>query len=150
MEGRRVNSFKGQSSVEMLATVSLVLLLLVPVLLLLLVGAQVRFEDLSNIQANAAARVIADSINQVYIEGNGASKVSVVNLPSNTVHVSFSENEVTIALQSGNALTEVSYPFFGKLAGDGVDGKIEGRRGLMPIRFHNENGEVRFDYEGKE
>jgi len=134
----------------MLATVGLVLLLLVPVLLLLLVGAQVRFEDLSNIQANAAARVVADSINQVYIEGNGASKVAVVNLPSNTAHVSFSENEVILALQSGNALTEVSYPFFGKLADGETENRIEGRRGLMPIRFYNEGGKVRFDYEGKE
>lgn len=150
MEGQRVkNSLKGQASVETLATVGLMLLLLVPMLLLLLVGAQVRFEDLASIQANAAARVMSDSINEAWIEGPGASKVAVVNLPSNTIDVSFTGNEVVLTLQSGSEQTQVAYPYFGKIAEDDQDAKITERRGLMAIRFYNEAGEVRFDYAGK-
>ncbi|MDD2655687.1 MAG: hypothetical protein PHQ80_03400 [Candidatus ainarchaeum sp.] len=151
MEGQHVkNSLRGQASVEMLATVGLVLLLLVPILLLLLVGAQVRFEDISSIQASAAARVMSDSINEVYIEGPGASKVAVVNLPSNNVNVSFTGSEVVLTLLSGSAQTQVTYPYFGKLAEGDRDARIEGKRGLIAIRFYNEAGEVRFDYEGKQ
>lgn len=151
MEGQHVkNSLRGQAAVETLATVGLVLLLLVPILLLLLVGAQVRFGDLANVQANAAARVMSDSINEVWIEGPGSSKVAVVNLPSNLVDVSFTGNEVVMTLQSGSGQTQVTYPYFGKLAEADQDANITERRGLMAIRFYNEAGEVRFDYEGKQ
>lgn len=122
---------------EMLATVGLVLLLLVPLLLLLLVGAQVRFESLSHVQAASASRLIADSINQVHLEGRGASKVALVNLPSNTKSVEFSSNEVVISLETSSGESQITYPFFGNLSKSTLGKKpfIENRRGIMPITF---------------
>ncbi len=132
----------------MLATVGLVLLLLVPILLLLLVGAQMKFESISQVQAASAARVMADSINQVNIEGPYASKVAVVNLPSNTREVALTENEIVITLEMRDGETQVTYPFFGELK---EEGNITGRRGLLPIQFSTGNdGKVMFDYDGKE
>lgn len=137
MEEQAATTHKGQASIEMLATVGLVLLLLVPILMLLLVGAQVRFESLSQIQAASASRLIADSINQVYIEGQGATKVALVNLPSNTKNVSFSGSEVIISLETSSGETQVTYPFFGKISKETLDAKpfIENRKGIMPITF---------------
>jgi hypothetical protein len=152
MEGQHAKNrfLKGQASVEMLATVGLVMLLLVPILILLLVGAQVRFEDLASVQASASARVMSDSINEVWVEGQGSSKVAVVNLPSSLEEISFTGNEVVLTLRSGGAQTQVTYPYFGKLADDDQDEKITDKRGLMAIRFYNDGGVVRFDYEGKQ
>jgi hypothetical protein len=93
---------------------------------------------------------MSDSINEAWIDGPGASKVAVVNLPSSLVDVSFTGNEVVMTLQSGSGQTQVTYPYFGKLAEEDQDAKITERRGLMAIRFYNEAGEVRFDYEGKQ
>ncbi len=135
MEGQAVKTRKGQASIEMLATVGIVLLLLFPLLMLLLVGAQVRFEGLSQIQAASAARLMADSINEVYIEGKGATKVALVNLPSNTQSVTFSSNEVIISLETRSGTTQITYPFFGNVSDATLQTKIENRRGLMPVTF---------------
>jgi len=127
---------KGQASIEMLSTVGIVLLLLMPLVMLLLVGAQVKFEALSQIQASSAARLIADSINEVYIEGQGATKVALVNLPSNTQSIAFTQNEVVVSLATSSGTTQVTYPFFGNISEDTLELKIENRRGLMPITFY--------------
>ena len=135
MTGLPAKTRKGQASVEMLATVGIVLLLLIPILFLLLVGAQVRFESLSHIQAASASRLLADSINEVYLEGDGATKVALINLPSNTKSVAFSENEVILTIETSSGESEITYPFFGKLSADSQDLKIENRRGIMPVTF---------------
>lgn len=137
---------KGQASAEMLATVGLVLLLLIPVVLLLLVGAQVRFESLSQVQAASSARLIADSINEIYLEGPHSAKVAVANLPSNTKSVALSENEVIITLETRDGETQIAHPFFGVLA-DGAQKKLEGARGILTVRFSaDEEGRVNVEY----
>jgi len=135
MAGQAARNLRGQASVEMLATVGIVLLLLIPVLFLLLVGAQVRFESLSQVQAASASRLLADSINEAYLEGPGAAKVALVNLPSNTKSVRFSSSEVIIAIQTSSGENEITYPFFGKLSSASQNKVIEGRRGLVPVAF---------------
>lgn len=151
MRGQAVKTRKGQASIEMLATVGLVLLLLIPILFLLLVGAQVRFESLSHIQAASAARLLADSINEVYLEGDKATKVALINLPSNTKSVLFADNEVIITLDTSAGDTEITYPFFGNLSSNSQGMKIEGRKGLMPVTFtvieEREEPVVMVDYE---
>ena len=89
----------------------------------------------SQIQAASAARLMADSINEVYIEGKGATKVALVNLPSNTQSVTFSSNEVIISLETRSGTTQITYPFFGNVSDATLETKIEDRRGLMPVTF---------------
>jgi len=147
------HSRKGQASVEMLSTVGLVLLLLIPILFLLLVAAQIRFEDLSLIQASSTCRIMSDSINEVYLEGGGSSTVALINLPSNTNSIKFTENEVVLSLQTRSGETQISYPFFGELSPNLVGTEITGKQGLIPIRFyaHYDSGAkktyVMVDYE---
>ncbi|NYZ60879.1 hypothetical protein H0O01_04255 [Candidatus Micrarchaeota archaeon] len=151
MAGQAVKTHKGQASIEMLSTVGIVLLLLLPLLMLLLVGAQVRFESLSQIQASSVARIIADSINEVYLEGKGATQVALVNIPSNTKSITFSQNEVIVSIETSSGPTQITYPFFGRVSEATLDLNITDRRGLMPITFYvaedeEKNAVVTVDY----
>lgn len=139
-----------------MATVGLILVVLIPILLLILVGAQIRFESLSTVQASSAARIASDSINEVWVEGPHASKQVLVNLPSNTRSVVFRENEVVLTLQSQAGDTQVSYNFFGELAepspnlglADDVYLNITGKRGLTALSFRADStGRVVISYE---
>jgi hypothetical protein len=130
---------KGQAATEMLVTIGVILVFIVPILLLLLVGAQARFESLSHIQANSVVRIIADSINEVNIEGPGASKVIIVNVPTNTRYLNITENEVVLTLETSNGPTDVTTTFFGVI-NDSYVGlvTVEGGKapvGLYPMKF---------------
>jgi hypothetical protein len=146
---------KGQSATETMVTIGMVLVFVVPIVLLLLVGAQARFESLSHVQAGSCSRIIADSINEVYAEGPGASKVAIVNIPSNALLVGISENEVTIALSGRTGPSEVVAPFFGEVH---EDSRFEVTNeagatpaGLYPLKFYaDEEGYVVIVHEGQE
>ena len=140
----------------MMATVGLILVLLIPILLLIVVGAQIRFESLSTVQASSAARAAADSVNEVWIQGPNAAKGILVNLPSNTKSMEFRENEVVLVLQTQTGDTQVSYNFFGELAepspnlglADDVYLNITGKKGLTALEFRTDNtGRVVVSYE---
>ena len=151
MEGQLAKRSKGQAATEMLATIGLFLVIMIPIVLLILVSAQIKFESLSSVQGESATRIIADSINQVWIEGPYANKVAIVNLPSNTESLVFRENEVVMYLRSRAGTTQVSYTFFGELEDDpatGIGLNISERQGLVPLHFHtNLNGGVVISYE---
>jgi len=132
---------KGQAATEMLVTIGVILIFIVPILLLLLVGAQARFESLSHIQANSVVRIIADSINEVYIEGPQASKVVMVNIPSNARYLNITENEVVLTLETSNGPTDVTTAFFGELNDTSIGLVVaDGRApvGLYPMKFYTD------------
>lgn len=142
-----MNSMKGQAATEMLVTIGMVLIFIIPILLLLLVVAQLRFESLSEVQGSSAIRIIGDSINEVYIEGPGATKVVVVNLPTNTKNLTLTEKEITITLESRSGDSDLVVPFFGNVSTTGEITTAQGRApvGLYPMRFTNIDGMVRID-----
>ncbi|MCP4647020.1 MAG: hypothetical protein GY852_04690 [bacterium] len=130
---------KGQAATEMLVTIGVILIFIVPILLLLLVGAQARFESLSHVQANSVVRIIADSINEVHIEGPHASKVVIVNVPTNTRYLNITENEIVLTLETSNGPTDVTTAFFGDVNDTyvglvSVNGKAP--VGLYPMKFY--------------
>jgi len=130
----------------MLVTIGIILIFIVPILLLLLVGAQARFESLSHVQANSVVRILADSINEVYIEGPQASKVVMVNVPTNTRYLNITENEVVLTLETSNGPTDVTTAFFGELNESSmglvtIGGKAPA--GLYPMKFYaDKDGKV--------
>ncbi len=137
---------KGQAAMEMLVTIGVILIFIVPILLLLLVGAQTRFESLSHVQANSVVRIIADSINEVNIEGPQASKVVIVNIPTNTRYLNITENEVVLTLETSNGPTDVTTSFFGSLNDTSISLVTIGGKapiGLYPMKFYaDEEGKV--------
>lgn len=144
---------KGQAATEMLVTIGVILIFIIPILLLLLVGAQARFESLSHVQASSVVRIIADSINEVHIEGPQASKVVMVNIPTNTRYLNITKNEVVITLETSSGPTDIATSFFGQLneSSMGLVVAENGRApaGLYPMKFYTmDNGEVVIEHGG--
>jgi hypothetical protein len=144
---------KGQAATEMLVTIGVILIFIIPILLLLLVGAQARFESLSHVQASSVVRIIADSINEVHIEGPQSSKVVMVNVPTNTQYINITKNEVIIRLETSSGPTDIATSFFGQLNGSSISlVTAEGGRapaGLYPMKFYAmDNGEVVIEHGG--
>lgn len=116
---------KGQMSLEMLVTVSLVIMLSVPLLLILFVSSQLKLESTSTQQAKAVTNVLADSINEVYLEGEGSYRVVQLIIPSNTISINITDHEVIANLETTSGVYEVSSPFFANTlsGGTGTTGK---------------------------
>ena len=130
----------------MLVTIGVILIFVIPILLLLLVGAQARFESLSHVQASSVIRIISDSINEVHIEGPQASKVVIVNIPTNTRYLNITENEVVMTLETRNGPTDIAASFFGELNESSVGLVTVGGKapvGLYPMKFYaDDDGKV--------
>jgi hypothetical protein len=151
---------KGQAASEMMVTIGMILVFVVPIVLLLLVGAQARFESLSHVQAGSTVRIVADSINEVYVEGRGpnpstpgASKVAILNIPSNARSIRVSGNEVIITLETRSGPADVAATFFGEVHEDSqMEILNEGGGtpvGLFPMKFYvDEDGLVVIEHEG--
>jgi hypothetical protein len=150
-QGVTMKTRKGQAATEMLVTIGMVLIFIIPILLLLLVVAQLRFETLSEVQGSSAIRIMADSVNEIYLEGPGATKVVVVNLPTNTKNLSITENEVIITLETRSGENQLVVPFFGNVTSGSIreiKTDVNGRApvGLYPIRFTTESDEDSPEY----
>lgn len=149
---KKSNTRKGQSAMETMVTIGMILVFVIPILLLLLVGSQARFESLSQVQGSSVVRIIADSINEVYVEGPTASKVAVVNFPTNTQSILIRENEVVLTLETTSGPTDISTSFFGdinetELYLETPSGKAP--VGLYPLKFYtNEYGKVVIEHGG--
>ena len=146
------SSRKGQSAMETMVTVGMILVFVIPILLLLLVGSQARFESLSQVQGSSVVRIIADSINEVYVEGPRASKVAVVNFPTNTQSILIRENEVVLTLETTSGPTDISTSFFGVMNQTElvlVTHQDKPPVGLYPLKFYtDEEGKVVIDHGG--
>jgi uncharacterized protein (UPF0333 family) len=112
---------KGQSSMELLVTVGIVLAFTIPVAFLLLSLTMVGYEDASIAQADASARSLADSINVVYSQGDGAKREMLLNLPSNTEAVHIGENEVVIEVRTGSGIHQAAAPYFAETSTVSLD-----------------------------
>ncbi|MFN7991885.1 MAG: hypothetical protein U0R44_07060 [Candidatus Micrarchaeia archaeon] len=78
---------KGQSSLELMVTVGVVIAFTIPVLFLLLSVSSVGYEDTAKAQADASARTLADTMNSVYAQGPGAERELLLNVPATTQEV---------------------------------------------------------------
>jgi len=128
---------KGQSSMELLVTVGIVLAFTVPVIFLLLSLTMVGFEDASVAQAEASARSMADSINVVYGQGGDAKRVVLLNLPANTQRLAISGNEVILEIRTSRGMHQAAAPFFANTAdSELVSAESEtARSGLVPVEI---------------
>ncbi|HLD59619.1 MAG TPA: hypothetical protein VI912_01390 [Candidatus Bilamarchaeaceae archaeon] len=101
---------KGQMSLEVLITLGLILSFSIPVLFLLLSVSQVGYETSSLLQADAAAGILSDSINDIYSQGPGAKRLLSLNVPTNTDSVIILENEVIIRLRTSSGYYDAVAP----------------------------------------
>ena len=112
----KARALRGQSSMELLVTFSTVLVFTVPVLLLLLTVSQYGFERSSVVQADSSARVIADNLNELAAQGEGAKRELLLNLPSNTKYLNISRGEVVIGVSLSTGIYEAAAPFYANVS----------------------------------
>jgi uncharacterized protein (UPF0333 family) len=138
---------KGQSSLELMVTVAIVLAFTVPVLFLLLSITSVGYEDTSKAQADASARTLADAMNMVYAQGSGAQRGIMLNVPASTEEVSVQAaqpdgkaGEVVVRIRTSAGIFEAVAPTIASVK----DTKIQ-KSGLFLVVVKNNKGKVEID-----
>lgn len=129
---------KGQTAFETFVTVMMFIAFTVPVALLLLSTSNLKLEHTTLFHARTTTQQFADSINEVYLQGDGAVRNIILNIPSNTKNLSVSNNTVTLFLRVADGEYAISHPFFANAG----DFNISDRVGLMPITIKMQNGAV--------
>jgi hypothetical protein len=140
---------RGQSSLELLVTVGVVVAFTVPVVFLLLSVTSIGYEDTSKAQADASARTLADTMNSVYAQGGGAERELLLNVPPSTQEVKLVKTaegtEVIVTLKTSGGIFQTSSPSIAKIKG--YSQVIDKRSGLFTLCVRNDNGEVEiFDF----
>ncbi|MDD5336853.1 MAG: hypothetical protein PHS02_00025 [Candidatus ainarchaeum sp.] len=128
---------RGQSALETLVTVSALLVFSVPVVLLVLSASALRLEDLSVFQGQTSVQQLSDSINEVYLQGNGSSRSILVQLPSNTRNLTVSGNSLTLYLSTQNGVYALSHPLLAN-----ASEYIISRSGLVNMEISMEGNTV--------
>jgi len=134
---------KAQASLELLITLGVVFAFTVPVIFLLLSVSSVGYESAAKDQADATARTLADSINTVYAQGDGAKRIVIVNSPSSTEKVEIDMNEVSVSIRISGGTYEGVSPVFANVSKK----EIKDRTGLYEITLENQDNEVVVSYE---
>jgi len=130
---------KGQTSLELLITIGIVLAFTIPVLFLLLSFTSIGYEDTTKAQADAAARTLADAMNSVYSQGDGAKKTILLNVPASTEEVYASDGEVVVRIRTSGGPFEAVSPTFAEIRSDG---RLGMKSGLFVVVVENVDGKV--------
>ena len=123
---------KGQASTEALISIGFLIVFLVPMVLFLFVAAQTKYSELAQLQAESSVNLLADTINEVYLEGPGARKQIVVSVPAHTQYLEVRDSGLVILSLSGygGQNETISSPFFAPFHGTY---QITSRQGNIPL-----------------
>lgn len=108
---------KGQSSLELMVTVGIVIAFTIPVLFLLLSATSIGYEDTAKAQADASSRTLADTMNSVYSQGAGAKRLILLNVPSATEEVYASDGEAVVSIRTEGGKFEAATPTIAAISG---------------------------------
>ncbi len=135
-------NFRGQISIELLTTFGMVIAFTIPVLLLLLTVTQYGHENAAMTQADATARIMAQNINLIYLEGDGAKKTLLLNFPSTTktITINKSSHEIVLDISTSTGFYEAATPFSGNLSQDLTESDLSG---LVTFVLENNDGVVK-------
>jgi uncharacterized protein (UPF0333 family) len=131
---------KGQTSLELLVTVGVVLAFTVPVVFLLLSVTSLGYEDTAKAQADASARSLSDTMNMVYAQGDGAQREVLLNVPANTEEISAADGEVLVRIKTSGGEFDAAAPTIAKISP--ATAPIGKKSGLLTLCLKNTNGEV--------
>ena len=140
MSGR--SGFRGQISMESFFTIGIILAFSIPVLFLFYSVSQSGYRDTVSSQAEASVRLLADSANLVYSEGDGATKTIIVNFPLSSKEILLKNHEVVIVMKGTGARAdyELGWPTFARLSL--TKNRVATVNGIGKIVVRNKNGEV--------
>lgn len=95
----KTNRQKGQGSIELLVTVGVALVFLLPLSLFFLSSSTLRTGELSKMQAKALAQQIADEAGRVYYQGPWAKRTVMVNYPDMMLDITVNNTEVIVTME---------------------------------------------------
>ncbi|MEW6036124.1 MAG: hypothetical protein AB1529_05915 [Candidatus Micrarchaeota archaeon] len=137
-------TLRGQTSLELLVTVGVVVAFTLPVIFLLLSVSSVGYEDTAKAQADASGRTLADAMNAVYAQGPGAQRELMLNVPPSTEAVYAADGEAVVRIKTAGGSFDAASPTIAKIGP--LSESIEDKRGLFKVVVRaNSNGEVEID-----
>ncbi len=80
----------------------------IPVLILLYSAISIRSEQSAFEQARLSTKMIADYAGELYVQGNGSSRIVAINYPPALRNVTITSREVVFSLERGGNLTDVT------------------------------------------
>lgn len=134
---------KGQSSLELLVTVGIVIAFTIPVLFLLLSVTSIGYEDTSKAQAEASSRTLSDTMNSIYAQGPGAQREILLNVPPSTEEVYAKNGEIVVRIKTSGGSFDAVSPTLAKISGGTQT--LGSKNGLFKMLIKNVNGEVELD-----
>jgi uncharacterized protein (UPF0333 family) len=108
---------KGQSSLELMVTVGIVIAFTIPVLFLLLSATSIGYEDTAKAQADASSRTLSDTMNSVYSQGPGAKRLILMNVPSSTQEIYASNGEAVVSIRTEGGPFDAASPTIAEISG---------------------------------
>ncbi len=132
---------KGQSSLELFVTIGIVLAFTVPVVFLLLSVTSAGYENTAKSQADASARALAETMDFVYSQGNGAQRAVLLNVPATTQSISASAGEVVVSIKTPGGVYDAAAPTIAQISGVEI-GRENGISGLVTLDVKNNGGLV--------
>lgn len=134
---------KGQTSLELLVTVGIVVAFTIPVLFLLLSATSIGYEDTAKAQADASSRTLSDTMNSVYAQGAGAKRMILLNVPSSTQEIYASGGEAVVSIRTQSGDFDAASPTIAEISGTSQTlGKKTGLF-LISIEADSVTGEVK-------
>jgi hypothetical protein len=100
---------RGQSAFETLVTVGVMLAFTLPIVLLMLSASNLRLEDTSLLHGQATVQQISDTINEVYLQGPGAKRTMLIEMPATSKSLNISNRQVVMSLTSNGGEHEISH-----------------------------------------
>jgi len=132
---------KGQSSLELMVTLGVVIAFTIPVAFLLLSASSIGYEDTAKAQADATARTLSDTMNTIYAQGPGAQREVLVNVPPSTQSMYASGGEVVVRLKTSGGTFDAVSPTIARISAGSRT--ISGKSGLLKVVIRtNSRGEV--------
>ena len=108
---------RGQASMELLITLGIVLAFTIPVVFLLFTVTQVGYEDTAKAQADATSRSLADTLNFIYSQGEGAKRTILLNTPTSMETLTIGNGEVVARIKTSDGYYDGVSPTFAKISG---------------------------------
>jgi len=130
---------KGQASTEFLVTLGIVFAFTVPILFLMFTVSELGYEDTARAQTDASARSLAETLNFVYSQGDGAKRVILLNTAPSTEGVIVSGGEVSVVMNIGDGVYEGVAPTFAETYPDPTE---LDKSGLFFVIVTNEGGRL--------
>ncbi len=129
---------KGQSAFEMFITVATLMAFSVPIILLATSTSHLKLEDVSLVHGRSLVQQVADGMNEVYLQGDGAERTLLLDLPSNTQNITITESTVTLYLSTNEGTYSITHPIFAN-----TTYYSSSSTGLMTMVLRMGNGKVK-------